>query len=111
MLEAKVEELTATVATLVAVNEELRAQLNKNSSNSSKHPEAKRIGAWAVAETERLLRYHRQFRAGELSESALKVRTRVLQARYGRMIDQAIMSGDKKTASPRRELNRQWGEL
>ena len=76
-----------------------------------KHPEAKRIGAWAVAETERLLRYHRQFRAGELSESALRARMRMLQARYGRMLDQAIMSGDKKTASLGRELNRQWGEL
>lgn len=76
-----------------------------------KHPEAKRIGAWAVAETERLLRYHRQFRAGELSDPALKARMRMLQARYGRMLDQAIMSGDQKTASLGKELNRQWGEL
>jgi transposase len=36
---------------------------------------------------------------------------RMLKARYGKILDQAIMCDDKKTASLGRELNRQWGEL
>jgi transposase len=76
-----------------------------------KHPEAKRIGKWAEAETERLLRYHRQFRTGELSKAALAVRMRMLKARYGKLLDDSITCADKKTSTLGKELNRQWGEL
>lgn len=76
-----------------------------------KHPEAKRLGQWAVAETERLLKYHRQFRNGELSKEALAVRMRMLKARYGKLLDQAMLCGDKKTEGTAKDLNRQWGAL
>jgi transposase len=76
-----------------------------------KHPEAKRLGQWAVAETERLLKYHRQFRAGELSPQALAVRMRMLKARYGKLLDQAMTCGDKKTEGTAWDLNRQWEAL
>lgn len=76
-----------------------------------KHPEAKRLGKWAVAETERLLKYHAQFRSGELSKEGLMARMKVLKARYGRLLDQAMTCGDKKTEGMAKELNRQWGAI
>ena len=76
-----------------------------------KDPEAKRIGKWAVTETERLLRFHRQFRLGEMSEAELMMRMRMLKARYGRLLDQALCTGDKKTVSMAKDLNRQWVAL
>ena len=46
-----------------------------------------------------------------MSHAALMVRMRMLQARYGRMLDQCLASGEKKCVSLAKELNRQWVEL
>ncbi len=76
-----------------------------------KHPEAKRLGKWAQAETERLLKYHRQFRSGEMPKAALASRMRMLKARYWRMLGQALECGDKRTRGVAKDLDRQWDSL
>lgn len=75
------------------------------------HPEAKRLGKWAESETERLLKFHAMYRAGEISRDGLKTRMRMLKARYWRLLGQALECGDKKTMSLANELDRQWHEL
>ena len=76
-----------------------------------KHPEAQRLGRWAQAETERLLKYHREYRSGEITKAALAARMRMLKARYWRMLGQALECGDKKTMSLAKDLDRQWDAL
>lgn len=76
-----------------------------------KHPGAKAAGAWGVAETERMLRLHREYRDGVLSRDGLRLRMRLVKARYAKMLDMAEECGDPKAKTLALELNRLWKHL
>lgn len=76
-----------------------------------KHPSAKVVGEWGIAETLRLLELHRLFREGELTREGLVLRMRVVKARYARLLNMAEDSGDKKAMAMAKGLNEKWAYL
>lgn len=76
-----------------------------------KHPDAKRLGDWAVEETQRLLLVNRKFRNGEISEAQFKLRMKMIKARYARMLNASEDCGDPKTRTMAKQLNELWGYL
>lgn len=76
-----------------------------------KDPQAKRLGACGVAETERMLAAHREYRQGMLSESAYRLAIRMVKARYSRLLNDALECEDAKTRTLAQELCRLWKSL
>ena len=76
-----------------------------------KDPDAQRLGAWAVAETYCLLRWHRQVREGLLTLAELQPRMRLLKGRYKKILTLAKASGHARTRRMGRELEGHWDSL
>lgn len=76
-----------------------------------KHPDAKRIGEWAVSETRCLLRWHRQYREGTITRDGLLRRMWLLKGRYAKLLRLAKDGDDPKTQSLARNLESQWDSL
>lgn len=73
-------------------------------------PEAQ-LGRWGVAEAERLLRLHRQWRAGEISRAAMQHGVALVRARFGRWVQRAARSTSRKAGALARDLERLWPAL
>lgn len=73
-------------------------------------PEAE-LGRWGVAEAERLLRLHRQWRAGEISRAAMQQGVALVRARFGRWLQRAARSGARKAGALAQDLERLWPAL
>jgi transposase len=69
-----------------------------------KDPKAKRLGDRGVAETDRMLGMHRDYRHGVLSELAYRLRIRI----YSRLLNDALECEDAKTKTLAQELCRLW---